>query len=39
MTQLLGDDKLRGTAMAISAEIAALPTPTDIVERLVDLAG
>jgi len=37
LAQLLGDDKLRGTAAAISAEIAALPSPANIVERLVDL--
>jgi hypothetical protein len=37
LDQLLTDDKLRGTAAAISAEIAALPSPANIVERLVAL--
>jgi UDP:flavonoid glycosyltransferase YjiC (YdhE family) len=38
LAQLLDDDKLRRTAEVISAEIAALPAPADIVERLVALA-
>jgi UDP:flavonoid glycosyltransferase YjiC (YdhE family) len=39
VTHLLGDDKLRDNARAASAEIAALPAPTEIVQRLVELAG
>ena len=38
ITQLLGDDKLRDTARAVSAEIATLPAPTEIAERIVALA-
>jgi UDP:flavonoid glycosyltransferase YjiC (YdhE family) len=35
MKQLLDDEKIRNTAAAVSAEIAALPAPAEIAERLV----
>ncbi len=37
LTELLGDDKLRAAAVSVSAEIATLPSPSSIVERLVTL--
>jgi UDP:flavonoid glycosyltransferase YjiC (YdhE family) len=39
ITQLLRDDKLRDMAGAVSAEIAALPAPAEIAQRIVALAG
>jgi UDP:flavonoid glycosyltransferase YjiC (YdhE family) len=37
LRQLLDDEKIRATAAAVSAEIAALPSPAEIAERLVTL--
>lgn len=37
LRQLLDDEKIRRTAAAVSAEIAALPSPAEIAERLVAL--
>ncbi len=39
VTRLLEDDVLRAAAQRVAAELAALPDPAEVVERIVDICA